>query len=208
MGWTSLGRLEIALGEPPAASIEAGSRAAAARIPASRDALPARATTSILEVSPVAVGDDLAALSCGAVAAAPGSRTSGPVAPVGADRAAGRDGGAVRKRVVSSKVRGSGVLVPAPGRRAPAEPSAVGCRRFWPRSLPSGSDLGSSIPVVGGRCGAWAVGLDLGAFRLDPGDFWLDLATTRSPTLRRAVPWARCGFTAEFGMGSGGARTL
>ena len=34
------------------------------------------------------------------------------------------------------------------------------------------------------------------------------LATTRSPTLRRAVPWARRGFTAEFGMGSGGARTL
>jgi len=39
-------------------------------------------------------------------------------------------------------------------------------------------------------------------------DASLDLATTRSPTLRRAVPWARCGFTAEFGMGSGGARTL
>ena len=34
------------------------------------------------------------------------------------------------------------------------------------------------------------------------------LATTRSPTLRRAVPWARRGFTAEFGMGSGGARAL
>jgi hypothetical protein len=34
------------------------------------------------------------------------------------------------------------------------------------------------------------------------------LATTRSPTLRRAVPWAQCGFTAEFGMGSGGTRTL
>src|SRR4029450_7584702 len=41
-----------------------------------------------------------------------------------------------------------------------------------------------------------------------PPDGWPDLATTRSPTLRRAVPWARCGFTAEFGMGAGGARTL
>ena len=34
---------------------------------------------------------------------------------------------------------------------------------------------------------------------------WLGLATTRSPTVRTAVPWARRGFTAEFGMGSGGA---
>ena len=56
--------------------------------------------------------------------------------------------------------------------------------------------------VGGGRGPARAAGS--GAPRaLCPG-----LATTRSPTLRRAVPWARCGFTAEFGMGSGGARTL
>jgi hypothetical protein len=33
---------------------------------------------------------------------------------------------------------------------------------------------------------------------------WPGLATTRSPTVRTAVPWARRGFTAEFGMGSGG----
>ena len=37
---------------------------------------------------------------------------------------------------------------------------------------------------------------------------WPDLATTRSPTPFGAVPWARRGFTAEFGMGSGGARAL
>jgi hypothetical protein len=37
---------------------------------------------------------------------------------------------------------------------------------------------------------------------------WLDLATTRSPTPFGAVPWARRGFTAEFGMGSGGSRAL
>ena len=37
---------------------------------------------------------------------------------------------------------------------------------------------------------------------------WLGLATTRSPTVRTAVPWARRGFTAEFGMGSGGAPAL
>ena len=37
---------------------------------------------------------------------------------------------------------------------------------------------------------------------------WLDLAVTRSPTLKRAVPWAQRSFTAEFGMGSGGASAL
>jgi hypothetical protein len=39
-------------------------------------------------------------------------------------------------------------------------------------------------------------------------DFWLDLAATRSPTPFGAVPWARRSFTAEFGMGSGGASAL
>ena len=37
---------------------------------------------------------------------------------------------------------------------------------------------------------------------------WPDLATTRSPTPFGAVPWALRGFTAEFGMGSGGSRAL
>jgi hypothetical protein len=37
---------------------------------------------------------------------------------------------------------------------------------------------------------------------------WPGLATTRSPTHRRAVPWALRGFTAEFGMGSGGPPAL
>ena len=37
---------------------------------------------------------------------------------------------------------------------------------------------------------------------------WPGLATTRSPTVRTAVPWARRGFTAEFGMGSGGTPAL
>ena len=35
-----------------------------------------------------------------------------------------------------------------------------------------------------------------------------DLATTRSPTVRTAVPWALRRFTAEFGMGSGGSAAL
>ena len=35
-----------------------------------------------------------------------------------------------------------------------------------------------------------------------------DLAATRSPTDRTAVPWALRSFTAEFGMGSGGASAL
>jgi hypothetical protein len=47
---------------------------------------------------------------------------------------------------------------------------------------------------------------------IDPGsdllNSWLDLAVTRSPTLLRAVPWAQRSFTAEFGMGSGGASAL
>ena len=37
---------------------------------------------------------------------------------------------------------------------------------------------------------------------------WSDLAATRSPTLKRAVPWALRGFTAGFGMEPGGARAL
>jgi hypothetical protein len=36
----------------------------------------------------------------------------------------------------------------------------------------------------------------------------LDLAATYSPTSWDAVPWAQPGFTAEFGMGSGGAPAL
>jgi hypothetical protein len=36
----------------------------------------------------------------------------------------------------------------------------------------------------------------------------LGLAMTRSPTLRRAVPWARRGFTAGFGMEPGGSHAL
>ncbi len=55
--------------------------------------------------------------------------------------------------------------------------------------------------------GVWLSDLRSLTFVLWPWRFWSDLATTRSPTHRRAVPWARCGFTAEFGMGSGGART-
>ena len=48
-----------------------------------------------------------------------------------------------------------------------------------------------------------------GIWRLTSGkNCWLGLATTRSPTVRTAVPWARRGFTAEFGMGSGGAPAL
>ena len=38
--------------------------------------------------------------------------------------------------------------------------------------------------------------------------WWVDLAATYSPTSWDAVPWARRGFTAEFGMGSGGAPAL
>jgi hypothetical protein len=37
---------------------------------------------------------------------------------------------------------------------------------------------------------------------------WPDLAATRSPTLRRAVPWALRSFTAGFGMEPGGASAL
>ena len=38
--------------------------------------------------------------------------------------------------------------------------------------------------------------------------WWVDLAATYSPTSSDAVPWALRGFTAEFGMGSGGAPAL
>ena len=61
------------------------------------------------------------------------------------------------------------------------------------------------------RCcrGEGSEGGRLGLLAWIPGwDSWLDLATTRSPTPFGAVPWARRGFTAEFGMGSGGARAL
>jgi hypothetical protein len=37
---------------------------------------------------------------------------------------------------------------------------------------------------------------------------WPDLAATRSPTLRRAVPWALRSFTAGFGMEPGGTSAL
>ena len=42
----------------------------------------------------------------------------------------------------------------------------------------------------------------------EAGGFLVGLAATCSPTVRTAVPWARCGFTVEFGMGSGGSHTL
>src|SRR5215213_5803242 len=49
-------------------------------------------------------------------------------------------------------------------------------------------------PRAGGGAGEWG---------------WLvDLAATYSPTSWDAVPWALRGFTAEFGMGSGGAPAL
>jgi hypothetical protein len=49
--------------------------------------------------------------------------------------------------------------------------------------------------VAGGDAGEW--------------EGWLvDLAATYSPTSWDAVPWALRGFTAEFGMGSGGAPAL
>ena len=49
----------------------------------------------------------------------------------------------------------------------------------------------------GGRAGAGPVA-----------GWWVDLAATYSPTSWDAVPWALRGFTAEFGMGSGGAPAL
>src|SRR3954453_14367659 len=49
--------------------------------------------------------------------------------------------------------------------------------------------------VAGGDAGEWEGGL-------------VDLAATSSPTSWDAVPWALRGFTAEFGMGSGGAPAL
>src|SRR3954447_7469106 len=42
----------------------------------------------------------------------------------------------------------------------------------------------------------------------DDGGWSVDLAATYSPTSWDAVPWALRGFTAEFGMGSGGAPAL
>jgi hypothetical protein len=50
---------------------------------------------------------------------------------------------------------------------------------------------------------------DLVAGGGDEGRGWsVDLAATYSPTSWDAVPWALRGFTAEFGMGSGGAPAL
>jgi hypothetical protein len=53
--------------------------------------------------------------------------------------------------------------------------------------------------------GAGWVSEDRGQTALDS---WPDLAATRSPTLRRAVPWALRSFTAGFGMEPGGASAL
>src|SRR4051794_41399709 len=58
----------------------------------------------------------------------------------------------------------------------------------------NGRPRGCGLLVAGGDAGEWG---------------WLvDLAATYSPTSWDAVPWALRGFTAEFGMGSGGAPAL
>src|SRR3954453_8032167 len=68
------------------------------------------------------------------------------------------------------------------------------------RAAPPRVDGGDGRPrgrglVAGGDAGEW--------------EGWLvDLAATYSPTSWDAVPWALRGFTAEFGMGSGGAPAL
>jgi hypothetical protein len=58
--------------------------------------------------------------------------------------------------------------------------------------------------MMRGRAGAawWRVVM------LGNGGWLVDLAATYSPTSWDAVPWALRGFTAEFGMGSGGAPAL
>ena len=69
------------------------------------------------------------------------------------------------------------------------------------------------VEVVAGRAGAAGCG-GATALRsrvatwLGLGGWLVDLAATYSPTSCDAVPWALRGFTAEFGMGSGGAPAL
>ena len=99
-----------------------------------------------------------------------------------------------------------GTAVGKPGRAGPGEgvPDCSGAAR---ESLPSGPEDRAVYPFGKGRGEA---GRDEGAAGGPGGGGgpWPDLATTRSPTPFGAVPWARRGFTAEFGMGSGGARAL
>ena len=76
----------------------------------------------------------------------------------------------------------------------------TGCTAAFGRPWPIGEEPERQVPS---RLGC--SGKDPRSDRLNS---WLDLAVTRSPTLLRAVPWAQRSFTAEFGMGSGGASAL
>jgi hypothetical protein len=63
-------------------------------------------------------------------------------------------------------------------------------------------------PRVGVVVGGERVGRGGRAGAVPVAGWWVDLAATYSPTSWDAVPWALRGFTAEFGMGSGGAPAL
>jgi hypothetical protein len=63
-------------------------------------------------------------------------------------------------------------------------------------------------PRVGVVVGGERVGRGGRAGAVPVAGWWVDLAATYSPTSWDAVPWALRGFTAEFGMGSGGTPAL
>ena len=96
---------------------------------------------------------------------------------------------------------GSAAIWPAgSGKRVVRESGRPGAGEAWMLGAAGGPRR------AGNRVGARGRLSVLCSLFSDP-DASLGLATTRSPTPFGAVPWARCGFTAEFGMGSGGART-
>jgi hypothetical protein len=99
-------------------------------------------------------------------------------------------------RVQRSEVRPQGAIVGGLGSGP----------RIGKRVVRAGSRAGRGVWAGGGRLAAWGFALCALLFEL-----WTSRQAWRRPALppfQRAVPWARCGFTAEFGMGSGGARTL